>query len=32
MRQTGHKSPTVVEAYSRERNPLMHNAVTKMAL
>ncbi|WP_104198550.1 site-specific integrase [Cryobacterium sp. Y29] len=32
MRQTGHKSVAVLETYSRENNPLLHNAVTGIGL
>jgi integrase len=32
MRQTGHKSVTTLEIYSRENDPLAHNAVTRINL
>lgn len=32
MRQTGHKNPSTLEIYSREHNPPLHNAITKMGL
>ena len=32
MRQTGHKNPSTLEIYSREHNPLLHNAITQMGL
>ena len=32
MRQTGHRSPAVLEGYAREHAPLVANAVTKIGL
>ena len=32
MRQTGHKSATTLEGYSREHDPLAHNSVTRLGL
>jgi site-specific recombinase XerD len=32
MRQTGHADPATVEIYSRETDPLRHNAVTRLGL
>ena len=32
MRQTGHKTITTLEIYSRENDPLRHNAVTSLGL
>jgi hypothetical protein len=32
MRQTGHRSPATVEIYSREIDPMLHNAVGKLGL
>ena len=32
MRQTGHTSPTMVQVYARETDPLRGNAVTKLGL
>ena len=32
MRQTGHKNVTTLEIYSRENDPLRHNAVTRLGL
>lgn len=32
MRQTGHRSVATVEGYSREHDPLRHNAVTRIGL
>jgi integrase len=32
MRQTGHKNVTTLEIYSRENDPLAHNAVTRLGL
>jgi integrase len=32
MRQTGHRSPVMLEVYAREHAPLMGNAVTRLAL
>ncbi len=32
MRQTGHRSPAMLEAYAREHAPLMRNAVTRLGL
>ena len=32
MRQTGHRSPVMLEVYAREHAPLMGNAVTRLGL
>ncbi len=32
MRQTGHRSPAMLEVYAREHAPLMGNAVTRLGL
>jgi integrase len=32
MRQTGHRSPSSVEDYSREIDPMLHNAASKLGL
>jgi integrase len=32
MRQTGHRSPAMLEVYAREHAPLMGNAVTRIGL
>ena len=32
MRQTGHKSPAMLEIYARENAPLVGNAVTQVGL
>ena len=32
MRQTGHRSPGMLEVYARENAPLMGNAVTRIGL
>ena len=32
MRQTGHRSPGMLEVYAREHAPLMGNAVTRIGL
>ena len=32
MRQTGHRSPAMLEVYAREHAPLMGNAVTQIGL
>ena len=32
MRQTGHKDVTTLEGYSREHDPLAHNAVTRVGM
>ena len=32
MRQTGHRSVATVEIYSRENDPLRHNAVTSLGM
>jgi integrase len=32
MRQTGHRSPAMLEVYARELAPLMGNAVTRIGL
>ena len=32
MRQTGHKSPAMLEVYAREHAPLTGNAVTRLGL
>jgi integrase len=32
MRQTGHRSPVMLEVYARENAPLVGNAVTQLAL
>ena len=32
MRQTGHRSPVLLEVYAREHAPLVGNAVTRLGL
>ena len=32
MRQTGHRSPVMLEVYAREHAPLVGNAVTRLGL
>ena len=32
MRQTGHRSPVMLEVYAREHSPLVGNAVTRLGL
>ena len=32
MRQTGHRSPVMLEVYAREHSPLIGNAVTRLGL
>lgn len=32
LRQTGHKTPSMIEVYARERTPLRNNAVTDLGL
>lgn len=32
MRQTGHSNPATLEIYSREHDPLLHNAITQIGL
>ena len=32
MRQTGHRSPVMLEVYAREHAPLIGNAVTRLGL
>ena len=32
MRQTGHRSPVMLEVYAREHAPLLGNAVTRLGL